>query len=97
VRHFSCPLICMTVRHFSCPLICMTVRHFSCPLISQNTKCAVAICLATSDLKIILLQAVVVYGDAIPEFSWRNTGKQKETSYIRRCQAKIVTEISGFR
>ena len=50
-----------------------------------------AICLVTSDLKIILLQTVVECGDAISEFAWRNTGKQKETSYIPRCQAKIRT------
>ena len=74
----------------------MTVLYFSSSLISQTTKCSMAICLATSDLKIILLQAVVLYGDAIPEFAWNNSGKQKETSYIRRCQAKIRTRILRF-
>jgi hypothetical protein len=62
----------------------MIVLNFSCSLISHTAKCSMAIWLATSDLKIIPLQAVVVYGDVIPEFAWRNSGKQKETSYIRR-------------
>jgi len=72
-------------------LICMVVLYFNRSLISQTTKRSMAIYLATSDLKIILLQAVVVCGGAIPEFAWRNSGKQKETAYIRRCQAKIRT------
>jgi hypothetical protein len=74
----------------------MIVLNFSRSLISQTTKCSMAICLANSDLKIILLQAVVVYGDANPESAWRNSGKQKETSYIRRCQAKILTRNLRF-
>jgi hypothetical protein len=74
----------------------MIVLYLSCSLVSQTIKCSTAICLETSDLKIILLQAVVVYGDATPEFVWRNSGKQKETLYIRRCQAEILTRDLGF-